>query len=197
MSLSMLAGTPTTGIPILCKAMAPRKPTPIAQPARRKRGFERAVTLVGPELRKPAEKRGFAETKLLTHWAEIAGPDIADIAVPVRIKYGRGFGGTLVLLTTGANAPMLQMQKQAIITRVNACYGYSAINDVQVTQTAPVGFAEGQVAFNARPKPATQKPDPEKLKRATAPLSDIQDPGLRDALARLASHIVTKSTTST
>ena len=175
--------------------MAPRKPTPNAQPARRKRGFERAVTLVGPELRKPAERRGFTETKLLTLWAESAGPDIADMAGPVRVKYGRGVGGTLVLLTIGAKAPLVAMQKDVIVTRVNACYGYSAINDVQVTQTAPTGFAEGQVAF-APQKPAKAKtPDPERLKTATKPLSQIKDPALRDALHKLAGHIVTQSNT--
>ncbi len=119
--------------------MAARPTTGKPQNPRRRRGFERAVTLVGKELRTPAEKRGFAETKLLIHWAEIMGTDIAEMAVPVKVKFGRGFGGTLVLLTTGSKAPLLEMQREAIITRVNACYGYSAIKDVQVTQTAPSG----------------------------------------------------------
>lgn len=173
--------------------MAPRQTKTIHPNPRRKRGFERAVTLVGPELKTPAEKRGFAETKLLTHWAEIVGPDIAEMAVPVKVKFGRGFGGTLVLLTTGAKAPMLEMSREAIITRVNACYGYSAIKDVQVTQTAPTGFAEGQVAFAAtkpKPKPA---PDPARLAKATEGLDHINDPVLRDALRKLAGNIVTQT----
>ncbi|GAB5446998.1 DUF721 domain-containing protein [Gymnodinialimonas sp.] len=173
--------------------MAASAPPPKPQIARRRRGFERAVTLVGPELRTPAEKRGFAETKLLTHWPEIVGPDIADMAVPVKVKFGRGFGGTLVLLTTGAKAPMLEMAREQIITRVNACYGYSAIKDVQVTQTAPTGFAEGQVAFSAakpKPKPA---PDPARLASATEGLDQINDPVLRDALRKLAGNIVSQS----
>ncbi len=167
-----------------------RSTVPLGNP-RRRRGFERAVTLVGRELKTPAEKRGFAETKLLTHWTEIVGPEIAEMAVPVKVKFGRGFGGTLVLLTTGSKAPMLEMSREAIITRVNACYGYSAIKDVQVTQTAATGFAEGQVAF-AAPKARTKSaPDPERLARATAGLTEIEDPALRDALRKLAGHIVT------
>lgn len=168
------------------------RPTSTQSPnPRRRRGFERAVTLVGRELKTPAEKRGFAETKLLTHWAEIVGPDIADMAVPVKVKFGRGFGGTLVLLTTGSKAPMLEMSREAIITRVNACYGYSAIKDVQVTQTASTGFAEGQVAFTV-PKPkAKPAPDPARLERATAGLTEIEDPALREALRKLAGNIVT------
>jgi hypothetical protein len=37
------------------------------QAHRRRRGFERASALVASHLRAPAEKRGFAETRLLTH----------------------------------------------------------------------------------------------------------------------------------
>ncbi|OAN78981.1 RNA-binding protein [Jannaschia sp. EhC01] len=166
--------------------------TPQQNP-RRRRGFERAVTLVGPELKTPAEKRGFAETKLLTHWPEIVGPDIAEMAVPVKVKFGRGFGGTLVLLTTGAKAPLLEMSREAIITRVNACYGYSAIKDVQVTQTAPTGFAEGQVAFTAAKPKAKATPDPARLEKATQGLDQIDDPVLRDALRKLAGNIVMQS----
>ena len=167
-----------------------------AQPRRRMRGFERAVSLVGPELRSPAEKRGFAETKLLTHWAEIVGPDIADVALPLKIKFGRGMGGTLQVLTTGVHAPMLAMQKEVIITRVNACYGYSAIKDVQITQTAPTGFAEGKVAFEGQKPRAKRKPDPERLSKATEGLDTITDPTLRDALRKLAGNIVSNQTNS-
>ena len=105
------------------------------------------------DIRKATEKRGFAETRLLTHWAEVAGPDIAAIARPVEVSFARdGIGATLVLLTTGPQAPMLEMQKDAIRARVNSCYGYNAISRVRITQTAPTGFAEGQAVFTAAPK---------------------------------------------
>jgi hypothetical protein len=171
--------------------MAPR-PAPTSQPPkRRKRGFERAASLVSGDLRGPAEKRGFAEARLLTHWAEIVGSDIAEIALPVRISHGRGFGGTLVLLTTGANAPILEMQRETVVERVNACYGYRAVSRVQVTQTAPTGFAEGQVAFAARPAAPKPAPDPARLRQATEGLGEIEDEGLRNALAALARNVLT------
>lgn len=159
---------------------------------RRRRGFESAGALLAADLRAPAEKRGFGEARLLTHWAEIVGQDIADIARPVRITYGRGFGGTLVLLTTGGHAPVLDMQKERIIEKVNACYGYRAVAHVHVTQTAPTGFAEGQVAFRApipKPRPA---PDPAKLAQAMSDIDGIGDDTLREALARLARNVLTK-----
>jgi prepilin-type processing-associated H-X9-DG protein len=155
------------------------------------RGFETAAALLSRELKAPAEKRGFGEAKLLTHWPEIVGEDLAAIARPVKITYGRGFGGTLVVLTTGANAPVLEMQKERIVERVNATYGYRAVAHVHITQTAPTGFADGHVAFRPQtPKPAP-KPDPARLARALQGMDGIEDAGLKQALARLAENVLT------
>jgi hypothetical protein len=163
----------------------------MATPAhRRRRGFERASALVASHLRAPAEKRGFAETRLLTHWEDIVGAEIAAIAVPLKIGYGRGFGGTLTLLTTGANAPVLEMRATEIVERVNACYGYRAIARIQVTQTAPTGFAEGQVAFRGKTQAPPPAPDPARLAAATEGLRDIEDDTLRAALEALARKVV-------
>lgn len=167
-------------------------PAPQQQPPkRRKRGFEPAGKLLASDLRGPAEKRGFAEARLLTHWPEIVGAAIADVALPVKITHGRGFGGTLVLLTTGGHAPVLEMQKATIVEKVNACYGYRAVSRIHVTQTAPTGFAEGRVAFAARAEQEKPAPDPEKLARSMADVDRIEDTGLRDALARLARNVLT------
>ena len=96
------------------------------------RGFSRASTLLQSRVRRASEGRGFAQTRLLTHWAEIAGQDIADNTVPVNISYGRGgMGATLTLLTTGAMAPMVEMQKEQIRERVNGVYGYNAISRIR------------------------------------------------------------------
>ena len=70
--------------------------------SRRKRGFERAGALAAGRIRAGSESRGFAVSRLLTHWAEIVGPDIAPLARPVEVGYGRGFGATLTLLTQTA-----------------------------------------------------------------------------------------------
>src|SRR6056297_246690 len=150
--------------------MAASRQDSMTPEARRRRGFERASTLVKGQMKAPAEKRGFAEARLLSHWGDVVGAEIASIAVPIRITYGRGFGGTLVLLTTGANAPVLEMRGAEIVDRVNACYGYRAIARVQVTQTAPTGFAEGRVAFQHEKTAQDRAPDPERFAAATVGL---------------------------
>lgn len=161
---------------------------------RRMRGFERASGLVQARVRKAGEARGFAVAKLLTHWAEIAGEEIARVARPVNVSYARGgFGATLTVLTTGAQAPMVQMQCERLRERVNACYGYNAIKRVRVTQTAPTGFAEGQAQFDPAPaqRPAPSAETQAKARRSAAA---VEDDGLRAALERLGANILSKET---
>jgi len=161
-------------------------------PDRRKRGFERTSSLVATRIRKAGEARGFAVTRLITHWDEIVGPDIAAIARPVEVSYGRGgFGATLTLLTTGAQAPMLEMQKEALREKVNATYGYAAISRIRLTQTAPTGFSEGRAEFVRKPK-APPAPDPATVERAQAAASGIDNPELRAALEALAQNVLSR-----
>lgn len=174
--------------------MPAAKRTLPAKPARRKRGFEPASKLVAGQLRGPLEKRGFSEARLITHWREIVGDDVAEAALPIKIRHARGsFGATLVLLTTGGRAPLLEMQKDTIRQKVNACYGYNAVSKIQITQTAPTGFAEGQVAFTARTAPKPE-PTPQILSAAREAAAPIRDDRLKDALERLARNVLTKNT---
>ena len=162
------------------------------------RGFERTSGLIQPHLQGAGEKRGFAVARLLTHWADIVGEATARIAHPVKVSYGRqGFGATLTVLTTGANAPMLQAEEPKIRARVNACYGYNAISRIRITQTAPAGFAEAQAAFAGRDEgdstPAA--PDPAVLRKARENVEDVRDPALRDALEALGRNILSRDKT--
>jgi hypothetical protein len=157
-------------------------------------GFKRTSSLLQTQIRKTSETRGFAQSRLLTHWAEIAGEDIAAISRPVEVRYGRGgFGATLTLLTTGANAPILEMQKEKLREKVNAVYGYNAISKVRITQTAATGFSEGQVSFDHRPmSPRDDSPAPI-LPEAQTLADGVQDDGLRAALERLATNVYSKT----
>jgi len=155
------------------------------------RGFSRAAGLMQDRIRTATESRGFAVSRLLTHWAEVVGPDLAAVARPVEVTYGRGgMGATLVLLTTGPQAPMLEMQKEKIREQVNACYGYNAISRVRITQTAPTGFAEGQAVFTAAPRAA---PVEIIIDEAAQKVADgVTSADLRLALARLAANVHNK-----
>ncbi|WP_135506511.1 DUF721 domain-containing protein [Roseovarius aestuariivivens] len=159
------------------------------------KGFKRSGTLLGARIREASEKRGFAVSRVLTQWSEIAGADLAAISRPVKISYGRqGLGATLTVLTTGAQAPVLDMQKEKLRERVNAAYGYNAISRIHITQTAPTGFADGQASFEHRPvsKPAPQ-PDPATVRKVTELAEPVGDDDLRAALETLGRNVLSRT----
>ena len=167
--------------------MVSRKPTTY--------GFKRTSALLQSSIRRASESRGFAQSRLLTHWPEVAGEEIAAISRPVEVSYGRqGMGATLTLLTTGPQAPMLEMQKEKLRERVNAVYGYNAISRIRITQTAPTGFAEGQADFTHRPRATDPEPPaPETVQAAARLTAPVADEGLRTALESLARNVLSKS----
>ena len=158
------------------------------------KGFKRTASLLTGRIRQASESRGFAQSRLLTDWAEVAGADVAAVARPVEVSYGRGgMGATLTLLTTGAQAPMLEMQKDQLREKVNAVYGYNAIARIRITQTAATGFADGQVAFDHKPKDTGPKEPAADMHRAAGKVvAPVEDETLRAALERLGANILTK-----
>ena len=158
---------------------------------KRRAGFRRTSLLVEKKLRSVGESRGFAITRLLTHWGEIVGAQAASVCTPIKISYAqKGFGASLVILTTGAQAQMLEMQLPQLREKVNACYGYNAISRIRITQTAPVGFSDGNAQFNVAPKRTVSLPCPEMAAKASAIACDIKDEGLRAALAAFGENIM-------
>ena len=157
------------------------------------KGFTQAGRLMQSDIRRAGESRGFSVSKLLTHWTEIMGEDIAAISVPVNVRYGRqGLGATLTLLTTGANAPILEMQKERIRERANACYGYNAISKVTITQTSAAGFSDGQVAFKHKDSPVPQI-SAQISGEAREMVDTVDNDNLKQALERLGQNIISKS----
>lgn len=160
---------------------------------RRMRGFEPASGLLKDRIRSAGESRGFAVTRLLTHWPEVVGEDLARLTRPVKVGYAKGaFGATLTLLVKSTDAPMVQMQLPRLRDRVNSCYGYAAIGRITLTQTAPMGFAEGQAQFDAAPVAPPPAHAPEILSAARDAGAGVQDEGLRQALEALTRNYLTR-----
>ena len=172
------------GKPAKGKAFAPAK--------RRSRGFLQTGGLVSKRIRRVGERRGFAETRLLTHWAEIVGQSVAAIAQPVKVSYAReGFGATLTVLTDGARAPELQMMLPELKDKVNACYGYTAISRIRITQTGEAGFAEHAATFAHKPT-APKALSAAQAADLTASLAPVTDDRLRAALESLGRNVLNK-----
>lgn len=159
-----------------------------------RKGWETASTLLADRIRKAGESRGFAVAKLLTHWDQIVGPELAAQTRPVKMGYSRdGLGATLTVMAQGAVAPLVEMQKTRIRDRVNACYGYAAVTRIAITQNSAAGFAEAQAPFAAAPPRA---PDPAVQAAARESAGDVKDEGLRQALERLGTHILSRGKTN-
>ncbi len=128
---------------------------------------------------KPAlGKRGFAGGEILARWTSIVGDDLATFAVPLEVKFPRGknAGATLVLrISSGAAATMLHLKTPLILERINAFFGYKAIDKVQAAQ-GPLPRAK------KIPRPArTSAPKPVNLSEALDRLgAAVQQRAARD-----------------
>lgn len=161
---------------------------------RRTRGFLHAAGLLAQGIGKAAARRGLPEVRLLTGWAEIAGPDLAAACRPERISHsGSGFGGTLVLSVRAGRGPEVEMMLPSLRESINAALGYRAVARIRLTQAGPSGLAEAAPAFDLTGAPAAppEAPPPDPAARAAlaAKLAPLAEDGLRDALATLALNL--------
>jgi hypothetical protein len=159
--------------------------------------FTNAADILRRTIREAGEARGFAATRLLTHWAEIVGEDLAAIARPLEIRHPRPRkgeaapeGATLTVLALGAAALRIEMERERIRARVNACYGYNAVARLRIRQTTAEGFAEARARFAPAPGAAEDRRVAEAAVEAT---EGVGDTTLRLALAALAANVLRKS----
>ncbi|MDF2234924.1 DUF721 domain-containing protein [Albimonas sp. CAU 1670] len=173
------------------KPASAKSPRGQAEAKRRGVGFLQVGSLTAAPVREASARRGFAETRILFDWVAIAGETLSAHCRPLKIGYSSAaFGATLVLEVEGARAAEVEMQGPRIIERVNAHYGYRAISRVRIVQAgrlsaaardAAPGFAEGPSGFERRAA-ADDAPAP-------ADVAEVEDEGLRAALARLGRRV--------
>lgn len=148
----------------------------------------KAVGSFVPTLTKKAfEKFGFSTATLITDWTRIAGAELAAYTLPDKLKWPRGTesasfdadegerrGATLILRVDPARALDVEYRARQIIDRINAYFGYRAVEALKLVQV-PVEARTGRTA------PAlTQPASP----ASTLPPAPPEDP-LLAALARL------------
>jgi hypothetical protein len=150
-----------------------------AEPARSKRA--RAVSDLLPLAGGAAFRRfGFVQSSIVSRWKEIVGVRYAAVSSPESIRFpiGKKSRGVLTLVVEGAHAPMMQHVAPTIVERVNAFFGYPAVERVS--------FRQGIVqAARERPRraPPSLRPIPAELGES---LREVADPELRACLESLA-----------
>jgi hypothetical protein len=155
-------------------AQSAKDKQPEAPPARRNRTEPVAREAVGMAAAAFA-RAGFTDPALVLRWDEIAGPEVARLARPVRLSEGAS-GGVLTLKAEPAAALFLQHETRALCDRINAWLGRPAI--------ARLRFVQGPLLARAeRPRAkatVTEAPQSDPARRF-----DGQD-GLKSALLGLA-----------
>ena len=158
----------------------------------RKHGFKKASVLLKKNIQKVSESRGFAQSRVLTHWSEIVGEEISSVSIPTKVSYKTdGLGATLTILTSGSSGPILEMQKEFIRTKINAVYGYNAVQKIKITQSSPLAL----IRKNENPQSVISKKNKRKVEISTSlekAVNEIDDKKLRQALEELAINVFTK-----
>ncbi len=130
------------------------------------------------------ERHGHAWAGLLRNWRQIA-PQLATFCVPEKLTVPRGArgrapGGTLHLRVMPARALELQHMQTELIARINAFFGYAAVQRITFVQ-APLDTPSA--------KPPPPRPDPALQKRLQERAGQVSDPALRESLTRLAEAV--------
>ena len=158
----------------------------------RKHGFKKASVLLKKNIQKVSESRGFAQSRVLTHWSEIVGEEISSVSIPTKVSYKTdGLGATLTILTSGSSGPILEMQKEFIRTKINAVYGYNAVQKIKITQSSPLAL----IRKNENSKSVVSKKNKPKVEISTIlekAVNEVDDKNLRQALEELAINVFTK-----
>ena len=158
----------------------------------RKHGFKKASVLLKKNIQKVSESRGFAQSRVLTHWSEIVGEEISSVSIPTKVSYKTdGLGATLTILTSGSSGPILEMQKEFIRTKINAVYGYNAVQKIKITQSSPLAL----IRKNENSKRIISKKDKFEVEISTSlekAINEIDDKNLRQALEELAINVFTQ-----
>ena len=157
-----------------------------------KRRTRTLADLVDGCLDKAVAAQGFAGADVILSWDDIVGERLARHSQPIKMDWPRRFqpagesrpdAATLVVRVESAFALELQHTAPLVIERVNAHYGWRCVGRLVLKQ-GPVKRRAPDVA----PRPELGRENRARLSAATA---GVDDSGLRGALDRLGSSVLT------
>ena len=120
-------------------------------------------------------RAGFSDPTLVLRWEEIAGPETARLARPIRLSEGPN-GGVLTLKAEPGAALFLQHETRPLCERINGYLGRQAVTRLR--------FVQGPLV--ARPAPPVRRAPAGPVSPAD-PVQKYYGPeGLREALRSLA-----------
>jgi hypothetical protein len=152
-----------------------------------------------PKLLDPAVARqGFGEAALLLDWEDIAGARIGAISEPVRLQWPPSGAkrdpltprppATLILRVEPGFGLEIQHLSAVLIDRVNAHLGWRCVASLKIRQ---------EKIERIRNAPRGRPEHPLARAEAERQVSGVEDPPLRDALARLGARVLSPPASNT
>ncbi len=130
--------------------------------------------------------------RIVTHWPDIIGDDMAARAQPMKIHYRKAApdkdgkkgksAATLEIGATSADCAVLQMQKGVILERINQVFGDAWVADLKFTHVAP----DKKPPAKPRKRPLNE----EEQKYLAEMLEEVTDPDIKQRLDRLGKAIL-------
>jgi len=160
---------------------------PVRSGGEQRRGTMRAV---GRELSRVAGralgKRGLGEAQLVAEWRAVVGDQLAAETLPMKLSFPQGGrrNGVLKLRVTSAAALSVQHREPQILERINGFLGYGAVARLALVQ----GPLPGRALSERRTARTLTSAEAAAL---TERVSQVSDPGLKSALERLGTAILT------
>lgn len=129
--------------------------------------------------------------RLVTHWQDIVGPELAPKTQPVKIRYIQSkkkdvkATASLDIACSSADATVLHYQKDLILERINQIFGDRWITAIRFVPVAVNASTAGSRRANP-PKPLTL----EEKEHLSSVLENVKDEDLMERLKSLGSAIL-------
>ncbi len=145
----------------------------------------RALSATLPKITKAIlEKGGREYAALVTDWAHIMGPSLAQSSMPEKLAHsrpsaartGESGGGVLTIRVTGGAAMEIQHREPQLIERINSYLGHRAVTRLKLVQGPLPARRPAMV-----PPPALTPTEAQAIDSAVA---DVADSELQGRLAR-------------
>lgn len=128
--------------------------------------------------------------RLVTHWDDIVGRDLAAKAQPVKIRYRKvpdqkGMDAALDIAASTADATLLHYRKDLILERINQIFGERLISAIRFV---PMAVNE-TLPTNQKRRPRAPVPAAKRAELAIT-LDMVNDPELKQRLEVLGTSIL-------
>jgi hypothetical protein len=142
----------------------------------RRTGGARALAALVPRVAREAfARRGFHQAAVITDWPAIVGDELARQCAPERLSRD----GTLTVRAPGTVALLLQHLEPQLLERIATYFGFRAVKRLKLRQEP----------LPEQPRPRPRAAEPAVPAAVEAAVAAIDDPALKEALARLGARV--------